>query len=120
MVEKTITLTGTSTNSIEDAVGLAVNRAAAARTSSPHSTKPHGKHQRPAPNCPGARWTRSTRPAASRRTHAAPTPGLAKKMKPQRGQLGRGMPPRTTRASAVRHLGHATQSSPGKGIRPAG
>jgi len=29
MVEKTITLTGTSTNSIEDAVGLAVNRAAA-------------------------------------------------------------------------------------------
>jgi hypothetical protein len=28
MVEKTITLTGTSTNSIEDAVGLAVNRAA--------------------------------------------------------------------------------------------
>lgn len=27
MVEKTITLTGTSTNSIEDAVGLAVNRA---------------------------------------------------------------------------------------------
>ncbi len=30
MVEKTITLTGTSTNSIEDAVGLAVNRAAAA------------------------------------------------------------------------------------------
>jgi flavin-binding protein dodecin len=29
MVEKTITLTGTSTNSIEDAVGLAVTRAAA-------------------------------------------------------------------------------------------
>jgi flavin-binding protein dodecin len=29
MVEKTITLTGTSTNSIEDAVGLAVNRASA-------------------------------------------------------------------------------------------
>jgi flavin-binding protein dodecin len=29
MVEKTITLTGTSTNSIEDAVGLAVARAAA-------------------------------------------------------------------------------------------
>ncbi len=29
MVEKTITLTGTSTNSIEDAVGLAINRAAA-------------------------------------------------------------------------------------------
>ena len=29
MVEKTITITGTSTNSIEDAVGLAVNRAAA-------------------------------------------------------------------------------------------
>lgn len=29
MVEKTITLTGTSTNSIEEAVGLAVNRAAA-------------------------------------------------------------------------------------------
>jgi dodecin len=28
MVEKTITLTGTSTNSIEDAVGLAVTRAA--------------------------------------------------------------------------------------------
>ena len=28
MVEKTITLTGTSTNSIEDAIGLAVNRAA--------------------------------------------------------------------------------------------
>ena len=28
MVEKTITLTGTSTNSIEDAVGLAINRAA--------------------------------------------------------------------------------------------
>jgi flavin-binding protein dodecin len=28
MVEKTITLTSTSTNSIEDAVGLAVNRAA--------------------------------------------------------------------------------------------
>jgi flavin-binding protein dodecin len=28
MVEKTIELTGTSTNSIEDAVGLAVNRAA--------------------------------------------------------------------------------------------
>lgn len=28
MVEKTITITGTSTNSIEDAVGLAVNRAA--------------------------------------------------------------------------------------------
>jgi dodecin len=27
MVEKTITLTGTSTNSIEDAVGLAVTRA---------------------------------------------------------------------------------------------
>ena len=29
MVEKTIELTGTSTNNIEDAVGLAVNRAAA-------------------------------------------------------------------------------------------
>lgn len=29
MVEKTIELTGTSTNSIEDAVGLAVSRAAA-------------------------------------------------------------------------------------------
>ena len=29
MVEKTIELTGTSTNSIEDAVGLAVTRAAA-------------------------------------------------------------------------------------------
>jgi flavin-binding protein dodecin len=29
MVEKTITLTGTSTNSIEDAVGLAITRAAA-------------------------------------------------------------------------------------------
>jgi dodecin len=29
MVEKTITLTGTSTNSIEDAVGLAVTRASA-------------------------------------------------------------------------------------------
>ena len=29
MVEKTIDLTGTSTNSIEDAVGLAVTRAAA-------------------------------------------------------------------------------------------
>lgn len=29
MVEKTIQLTGTSTNSIEDAVGLAVNRASA-------------------------------------------------------------------------------------------
>ncbi|MFN8544363.1 MAG: dodecin family protein [Candidatus Binatia bacterium] len=29
MVEKTIELTGTSTNSIEDAVGLAVNRASA-------------------------------------------------------------------------------------------
>ena len=28
MVEKTITLTGTSTNSIEDAVGLAITRAA--------------------------------------------------------------------------------------------
>ena len=28
MVEKTVTLTGTSTNSIEDAVGLAVTRAA--------------------------------------------------------------------------------------------
>ena len=28
MVEKTITLTGTSTNSIEDAIGLAVTRAA--------------------------------------------------------------------------------------------
>jgi flavin-binding protein dodecin len=28
MVDKTITLTGTSTNSIEDAVGLAVTRAA--------------------------------------------------------------------------------------------
>src|SRR5207253_1725759 len=94
------------------------SRAAAARTSSPHSTKPHGKHHRPAPNCPGARRTRSTRPAASRMTHAAPTPGLAKKTKPQRGQLGRGMPPRTTRTSAVRHRGQATQSSPGKGIGP--
>src|SRR2546428_673154 len=31
MVEKTIHLTGTSTNSIEDAVGLAVTRAAALR-----------------------------------------------------------------------------------------
>ena len=29
MVEKTITLTGTSTNSIEDAVGLAITRASA-------------------------------------------------------------------------------------------
>lgn len=29
MVEKTIELTGTSTNNIEDAVGLAVNRASA-------------------------------------------------------------------------------------------
>src|SRR5438132_4604519 len=95
------------------------SRAAAARTSSPHTANTHGNHHRPAPNCPGARRTRSTRPAASRMTHAAPTPGLAKKTKPQRGQLGRGMPPRTTRTSAVRHRGHATQSSPGRGIGPA-
>src|SRR3989441_4941503 len=51
---------------------------------------------------PGARRTRSTRPAASRTTAAAPTPGLAKTTKPQAAQVGRGRPPRVVRVSPPR------------------